>query len=326
MCAITGYLERTGDGGLAIGKLLLRMLLAVGCRGPDSTGVAVYGREQDGFVLRIKLGESGDFAARAPAHPTLQTVRVRRSAQRREDGLTAMVERLTPIREAQSVGSYLRLVVADLPETLIPAIEAFAPEVEVVSAGRRLEIVKQVGSPEELEATYHVSRFVGTHGIGHTRLSTESRIDLSHSQPFWAHGLPDVATAHNGHITNYHKLRRIYEQRGVRFHTENDSEIIGVYLRDRMARGDSFEEALRASLSDFDGSFCYVAATENALAYVKDPFGLKPLVVAETEDWVAVATEEIALRAALGTDFRTREPAVRGLQVWQLPQRVPVAA
>jgi glutamate synthase domain-containing protein 1 len=307
MCAITGYLDRTGDGGLAIGKLLLRMLLAVGCRGPDSTGVAVYGPEQDGFVLRVKLGESGDFAARA-------------------DALTARIAGLTTLREAQRVGSYLRLVAADLPETLVPSIEAFAPEVEVVSAGRRLEIVKQVGSPEELEAAYHVSRFVGTHGIGHTRLSTESRIDLSHSQPFWAHGLPDVATAHNGHITNYHKLRRIYEQRGVRFHTENDSEIIGVYLRDRMARGGSFEEALRASLSDFDGSFCYIAATENALAYVKDPFGLKPLVVAETEEWVAVATEEIALRAALGGDFRAREPGVRGFQVWPLPQRAAVAA
>src|SRR5262249_41021432 len=136
MCAITGYLDKTG-GGLAIGKLLLRMLLAVGCRGPDSTGIAVYGPEQDGFVLRIKLGDSGDFAARA-------------------DSLTAMVEGLTPIREAQRTASYLRLAVAELPETLIPAVEAFAPEVEVVSAGRRLEVVKQVGSPEDLEATYHV--------------------------------------------------------------------------------------------------------------------------------------------------------------------------
>ncbi len=226
---------------------------------------------------------------------------------------------LARIVEARATGSYLRLVVASLPATLIPAIEASGPEVEVVSAGTRLEIIKQVGSPEALEATYGVSRLVGTHGIGHTRLSTESRIDLSHSQPFWAHGAPDIATAHNGHITNYHKLRRIYEQRGIRFYTENDSEIIGVYLRDRMTRGDSFEEALRASLTDFDGAFCYLAATQDSLAYVKDPFGLKPLVVAETDDWVAVATEEVAMRQALPGTYQTREPGTHRMQLWSLP-------
>ena len=88
-----------------------------------------------------------------------------------------------------------------------------------------------------LEQTYDIGDVTGTHGIGHTRLSTESRVDLSHSQPFWAHGVPDLATVHNGHITNYHKLRRVYEQRGYRFFTENDSEVIGIYLRDRMDRG-----------------------------------------------------------------------------------------
>lgn len=301
MCAITGYLDKTGNTEAEIGKRLLRMLLAVGCRGPDSTGIAVAGPPQEGYILQIKLGERGDFAGKA-------------------DALEELVTGLTSLHSAHATASYLRLVVAALPETLIPAIEAFAPEVEVVSAGHGLEILKQVGSPEALEATYGVSNMVGTHGIGHTRLSTESRIDLSHSQPFWAHGLPDVATAHNGHITNYHKLRRIYEQRGIRFHTENDSEIIGIYLRDRMTRGDSFEEALHASLSDFDGAFCYVALTADALAYVKDPFGLKPLMVAETEEWVAIATEEISLRQALPGKFDTHEPGTHRLKVWHLPQ------
>ncbi len=141
---------------------------------------------------------------------------------------------------------------------------------------------------------------VGSHGIGHTRLSTESRVDLSHSQPFWAHGEPDLATVHNGHITNYHKLRRQYEERGYRFLTENDSEVIGIYLRDRMAAGLSLEDALRSSLDDFDGSFCYLAASAERLAFVKDRYGFKPLVVAETDDFVAIATEEIALRRRWG--------------------------
>jgi glutamine phosphoribosylpyrophosphate amidotransferase len=143
-------------------------------------------------------------------------------------------------------------------------------------------------------------------------------VDLSHSQPFWAHGVPDLATVHNGHITNYHKLRRQYEQRGYRFYTENDSEVIGIYLRDRLAAGLSLPDALRASLDDFDGSFSYLAAWSDGLAFVKDRFGFKPLVVAETEDFVAIATEEIALRQALGRDFVAREPAPGTLKVWSL--------
>jgi glutamine phosphoribosylpyrophosphate amidotransferase len=130
--------------------------------------------------------------------------------------------------------------------------------------------------------------------------------------------VPDLATVHNGHITNYHKLRRRYEQGGYRFYTENDSEVIGIYLRDRLAAGLSLPDALRASLDDFDGSFSYLAAWSDGLAFVKDRFGFKPLVVAETEDFVAIATEEIALRQALGRDFVAREPAPGTLKVWSL--------
>src|SRR5205823_5193087 len=162
----------------------------------------------------------------------------------------------------------------------------------------------------------------GSHGIGHTRLSTESRVDLSHSQPFWAHGVPDLATVHNGHITNYHKLRRRYEQRGYRFYTENDSEIIGIYLRDRMAAGMSLADALRSSLDDFDGSFSYLIAAGNCLAYVRDRFGFKPLIVAETDDFVAIATEEIALRQALGQSFMGREPTPGTVRIWSTPAAV----
>jgi glutamine phosphoribosylpyrophosphate amidotransferase len=129
---------------------------------------------------------------------------------------------------------------------------------------------------------------------------------------------------HNGHVTNYHKLRRIYEQRGYRFFTENDSEVIGVYLRDRMANGVPFEDALRCSLDDFDGSFCYLAATANRLAYVRDQFGFKPLMVAETDAFVAIATEEIALRQALGRDFPAREPAPGTMAVWSVEAGRPV--
>jgi glutamate synthase domain-containing protein 1 len=204
------------------------------------------------------------------------------------------------------------------PEELEVELLARIPSAEIVSLGHQLALFKQVGSPAQLESAYHISVLKGSHGIGHTRLSTESRVDLSHSQPFWAHGVPDLATVHNGHITNYHKLRRQYEQRGYRFYTENDSEIIGVYLRDRMNAGLSLPDALRSSLDDFDGSFSYLAASGDCLAYVKDRFGFKPLIVAETDDFVAIATEEIALRQALGDDFIAREPAPGSLGIWSV--------
>ena len=129
-------------------------------------------------------------------------------------------------------------------------------------------------------------------------MSTESRIDLSHSQPFWAHGVPDLATVHNGHVTNYHQLRRRYEQQGVTFYTDNDSEVIGVYLRDRMEQGRTLPEALADSVADLDGAFNYLVASSEGLGIVRDRFGFKPLMLAETDDFVAVATEEIALRRA----------------------------
>ena len=119
---------------------------------------------------------------------------------------------------------------------------------EVLSLGRRLDLVKQVGCPSQLEAAYAVSSWTGPLAIGHTRISTESRIDLSHSQPFWVHGVPDLATVHNGHVTNYHQLRRQYEQQGVVFYTDNDSEVIGVYLRDAFEARAHSAEALADSV------------------------------------------------------------------------------
>jgi glutamate synthase domain-containing protein 1 len=305
MCGIVGFLDKNGNRRAAVGQVLLNMLSALGRRGPDSAGVALYGDHSDGaLVLRIKLGERNPFEAEGAR-------------------ITERVKDLAPVVEVSLQGEYLRLVVDYQrdPSRLERAIEAAGEDIEVVSMGRKLEIVKQVGSPENLESTYGISAFVGTHGIGHTRMSTESRVDLSHSQPFWAHGLPDLAVVHNGHITNYHKLRRRYEQRGYRLYTENDSEIIGLYLAEQMSHGMSFPSALQASLRDFDGSFSYLAATADSLGFVKDPFGFKPLLVAETPAYVALATEEIALQAALGEDLPVRELGARQVQTWQVEEQ-----
>ena len=175
------------------------------------------------------------------------------------------------------------------------------------------------GRPPGWTPAYGISQLTGTHGIGHTRLSTESRVDLSHSQPFGVHGVADLATVHNGHITNYHKLRGRYEQMGVRLlHRER----LGGHRRLLTIRcpGPDLPEALESSLDDFDGSFSYLAASGNEFAYAKDRFGFKPLLVAESEDWVAIATEEIALRSTLTGDFDALEPGVNQIRIWSLPQ------
>lgn len=301
MCGIVGFLDKRGGSEHPIGRTVLAMLQALSCRGPDSTGVALFGPLQSPWILQLKLPEH------QPVHQAIPAIHA------------ALGD--TGIHQSEHRGAYLRLSLAT--SLTAPQVEKHlldcVPGVEIVSLGHRLEILKQVGSPAQLDQDYDISNRTGSHAIGHTRLSTESRVDLSHSQPFWAHGVPDLATVHNGHITNYHKLRRQYEQRGYRFFTENDSEVIGIYLRDRLAAGLSFADALRSSMDDFDGSYCYLAATATQLAFVKDRFGFKPLMLAETEAFVAIATEEIALRRALGRDFLAVEPAPGTLQIWDVP-------
>ena len=303
MCGILGYLDKRDRTDSPVGGTLLAMLQALSCRGPDSTGVTLFGRPA-ALQLRLSLAPEID-----PAFVTKILA---------SEGVT--------VRRHYDNGVYDGEIHPEIDlERLQERIESRLPSSEVLCLGEHMDLFKQVGSPDQLEATYHIASRVGTHGIGHTRLSTESRVDLSHSQPFWAHGELDLATAHNGHITNYHKLRRRFEEEGYRFYTENDSEVIGVYLRDRMAAGRTLEGALHSSLDDFDGSFCYLAASKDQLGFVKDRFGFKPLMLAETEDFVVLATEEIAIRRALGRDFTVREPAPGSVQIWSVNPEIAAA-
>jgi glutamate synthase domain-containing protein 1 len=212
----------------------------------------------------------------------------------------------------------MRLVVDPAePQRLERAILEAAPGAEVFSIGARLELMKQVGPPDELERQFHVAEMAGTHAIGHTRLSTESRVDISHSQPFWTHGAADLAVVHNGHITNYHKLRRQFERRGWQFYTENDSEIIGPYLLEQMQQGASLPEAMERSTRDLDGTFCYLVASAHGLGLAKDFFCSKPLVMVETDAYVAIATEELAIRRALPDAPLPVEPGANAVQFWE---------
>lgn len=287
MCGIVGFLDKQGRRDAATGRVVLAMLEALACRGPDSAGVALLADAAGAGAWTVRI---------TPA----------------DRGAIKQLEALGSVEHWEVQGSSLRFRFRPAAGTTAEAVEralgAARGGLEVLSLGAGLDLVKQVGSPAGLEAAYGVSTWRGPLAIGHTRMSTESRIDLSHSQPFWAHGVPDLATVHNGHVTNYHQLRRIYEQRGVTFYTDNDSEVIGVYLRDRLESGRTLPEALDDSIADLDGAYNYLVLSAEGLGVVRDRFGFKPLVVAETDAFIAVATEEIALRRALPGAYRVSEP------------------
>jgi glutamate synthase domain-containing protein 1 len=299
MCGIVGYFRKSGSEG-PLGEVMLRMITALGCRGPDSTGLALYGgKRRAGAVVRVKLAEGKEDGPQAKA-------------------IVRALEAVTDIKVSALAGSVLRVELGNgaSAAAVERAVLRSAPGSEVFSIGRRLDLVKRVGTAADLDATFHIRGFKGTHAIGHTRLATESKVDISHSQPFWAHGHHDLATVHNGHITNYVKLRELYEMRGHVFYTHNDSEIIPAYLAERMARGATLAQAMSQSVADLDGTFSYLAATADEFGFAKDAFSAKPLLMAETDEAVVVATEELAIHAACGRDAHAAELPAREVRVW----------
>jgi glutamine phosphoribosylpyrophosphate amidotransferase len=188
---------------------------------------------------------------------------------------------------------------------------------EVLSLGHSLEIVKDLGDAESVAEQYELGAFEGTHAIGHVRMATESDVDISGAHPYWAYPFSDVAVVHNGQLTNYFQWKRRLERAGHRFQSECDSEIIAVYLAERMSGGATLEEAMRQSLEELDGVFTYICVTGDALGVAKDDMAAKPLVLYESDDVVALASEEIAIRAVIAGEIETWDPYEGEVMVWQ---------
>jgi len=152
--------------------------------------------------------------------------------------------------------------------------------------------------------------------VGHVRMATESAVDISHAHPFWAYPFTDVTVVHNGQLTNYHGMKREYESRGHHFQTQNDSELIAVYLADKLSEGAELEEALRESMDDLDGTFTYLVSTKDGMGYAKDRWAAKPLVLMETDSVVALASEEVALRSVFTEELVRTEPQEHEVMTW----------
>jgi glutamate synthase domain-containing protein 1 len=307
MCGIAGIISR--DGERRIGAEMTRMLQSMKHRGPDSTGYALYGPPSDGWVMRVKLADANtprdfDFNARMRAN--------RAEIERRLRGLGATVHAVEDAREYALEAHFAYdgdlKVLADRVEDV--------PGAEVLSLGHSLQIVKDLGDAETVAGEYGLDRMGGTHAIGHVRMATESDVDISGAHPYWAYPFSDVAVVHNGQLTNYHSWKRRLERAGHRFQSECDSEIIAVYLAEKMAEGADLEDAMRQSLEELDGVFTYICVTEDALGMAKDELAAKPLVLYEADDMVALASEEIAIRAVVDREIDTYDPFEGEVMVW----------
>jgi hypothetical protein len=305
VCGIGGILLRRPG---PIGRQLVEMCAAMRHRGADSTGFALYGEPAgDRLIARLRFPDAATWEGR------LEAV----IASLRDSGGDVVADPgRDDWRDAPDRFVRLELAFDGAVRELVAALEA-PGGVEIQSLGRSLEIVKDVGDARRVDARHCVSDFRGTHGLGHVRLATESITAVSYGHPFWAEPFPDVAIVHNGQLTNYHTFRRLLVQKGYRFHTGNDSELIAVYLADEMERGKTFWEALADSVYELDGVFAYLLGTPDAIGSAKDRFAVKHLVVARVGDDVGMATEEQALRAAFPEELDTVHPEPRSVFVWE---------
>jgi hypothetical protein len=326
VCGIAGLIYKEGEGPL--GRDMTAMCHSLVHRGPDSTGYALYGdRRQGDFVAWCKIEE---------ANPLDESDYERFQ----KDEVLARIERLGgTVRAVQQPLTYaFRIDFSYEPGTvpgeqgtlamkrLIDTVEAVGPGVEITGVGRAMELIKDVGVATHVSQLYGLDAYRGTHAIAHTRMATESNIDVSHAHPFWAYPYLDISVVHNGQITNYWKSRRLLERRGHRFRSKCDSELIAVYVAWSLQKGKTLDEVLHDSMGDLDGVFTYLVATADELGMAKDELAAKPLVVAETDQVVLLASEEVALRQVVDEEIDSFDPFDSVVMTWQKPTRVGALA
>jgi amidophosphoribosyltransferase len=269
MCGIVGLYLKNEALQAQLGAMFSPMLIAMGDRGPDSAGFARYGDEAPAGTTKVTLRSIGES-----------------SWEKVSDELTRSFAGDVGIKIN---GSYATFTVAATETELRSLLAANDLRVRVMSIGKSIEIMKEVGPPEEIVARFGVEKLSGTHMIGHTRMATESAVTTDGSHPF-STGM-DLCLVHNGSLSNHNRLRRMLEAHGIQFHTENDSEVAAGYLTWRLREGDTLEAALHEALRDLDGFFTFAVGTATGFAVLRDPIACKPAVMAETDDYVAMASE-----------------------------------
>ncbi len=310
MCGIAGLIHRkkTGD----IGTEMTKMLVSLKHRGPDSTGFALYGKPKGNeLVLRFKVAEQEDMAKGFDIHQQVKDRRTEVDKRLKELGAKILKE-----EEATEYAFRYRIEYDGDRRKLADYIEDI-DGAEILSIGLGLELIKDLGDATRVSDQYHLKGFNGSHAIGHTRMATESDVDIRSAHPYWAYPFADVSVVHNGQLTNYWKGRRALEHRGHRFVSNCDSELIAVYLADKMNQGADLKDAMTDSIDELDGVFTYLVATSDSLGMAKDTMAAKPMVLYESPDFIALASEEVAIRSVFPKEIDTFDPYEGEVRVWK---------
>ena len=310
MCGIAGLIHRkkTGD----IGTEMTKMLVSLKHRGPDSTGFALYGKPKGNeLVLRFKVAEQEDMAKGFDIHQQVKDRRTEVNKRLAELGAKILKE-----EEATEYAFRYRIEYDGDRRKLADFIEDI-DGAEILSMGLGLELIKDLGDATRVSEQYHLKGFNGSHAIGHTRMATESDVDIRSAHPYWAYPFADVSVVHNGQLTNYWKGRRALEHRGHRFVSNCDSELIAVYLADKMNQGADLKDAMTDSIDELDGVFTYLVATSDSLGMAKDTMAAKPMVLYESNEFIALASEEVAIRSVFPKEIDTFDPYEGEVRVWK---------
>lgn len=302
MCGIVGLYAKTDSIRDNLGKHVGAMLEQMGERGPDSAGVAFYADGVGASKVTVQHDDSEQIDA------------VAQSLEKAFSGV-----------QLKRRGTHLVIESSQTPAAMEAWVRESFPEVRLMSAGERIEIYKEKGHPSEFVSNYALHEISGSHALAHTRMATESAITTSHSHPF-STGL-DLCLVHNGSLSNHNRLREKLLRAGIRFETDNDSEVAAGYLTWRLSQGDSLRQALAAAIRDLDGFYTFAIGTRDGFAVLRDPVACKPAVLAETDEWVAMSSEFRAIAQLPGAEnARVWEPVPAQIYTWEGEMRDGVAA
>ncbi len=298
MCGIVGLFLKNPALRSTLGRYFEAMLVGMTERGPDSAGFAIYHDPAGPGACKLTLFNENE------GYPW------REMGGQLSEALDAEVE-----VEHKANHAVLRVEATDAPARAW--LKRHHPEVHVMGYGVAMEVYKDKGLPREVAAKYGLAAMGGSHAVGHTRMATESAVTTEHSHPFTA--AADMCLVHNGSLSNYNRLRRWLKRRGLEFETDNDSEVAARYFAYRMAEGASLDEAMEAGLKDLDGFYTLTMGTRDGFAVLRDGIACKPAVLAETDDWVAMASEFRGLADLPGVAAaKVWEPEPAKIYTWTL--------
>lgn len=297
MCGIVGLFLKDPKLEPQLGAMLTDMLITMTDRGPDSAGIAIYSGAKDG------LGKL-----------TIQSAHPDKDFKDLDGDLHDAIGQPVTMK-IKSTHAVLEVPLGQL-EAARSALSHLRPGVKVMSAGDSIEIFKEVGLPKDVAARFDVSKMKGSHGIGHTRMATESAVTTMGAHPFSTGS--DQCLVHNGSLSNHNGVRRELKRLGMTFETENDTEVGAAFISHKLQTGETLGNALEATLTDLDGFFTFVVGTKNGFGVVRDPIACKPAVMAETDQYVAFGSEYRALVNLPGIeDARVWEPEPATVYFWE---------